>query len=152
MSNAVLDNLERIAEELSKKTAKAGWFSSAVYPENGQQAAYIATIHEFGDTAHNIPPRPFIRPTIATKKAEWASIVTGLFRQGIATNTLPDVLEVIGLTMEGDIRQAIADVVSPPLQPSTLKARKRRGNNNDKPLNDTGYMIASLTSVVSERE
>lgn len=152
MSNAVLSNLTRIAEELNKKTAKVGWFPTAVYPENGQQAAYIAVIHEFGDPSHNIPPRPFMRPTIATKKTEWAGIVTGLFRQGMTTGELPDVLEVVGLAMEGDIRQAIADVTNPPLKPSTMRARKRRGNNNDKPLNDTGYMIASLTSVVSERE
>lgn len=151
MSNAVLDNLERIAEELGKKTAKVGWFPTAVYSETGQPAAYIATIHEFGDPGHNIPARPFMRPTIAAKKGEWSGIVKGLFRQGMNSGEMPDVLEVVGLAMEGDFRQAIADVMTPPLSQRTLAARRKRGNNSDKPLNDTGYMIATLTSIVDDR-
>jgi hypothetical protein len=50
--------------------------------------------------------------------------------------------------MQGDIRQTITEITTPPLSEFTLEQRLERGNSSEKPLNDTGYMLATLTSVV----
>src|SRR5690606_12567931 len=68
---------------MGNKQAKVGWFESAKY-ENGTQVATVAATHEFGTTKAGrnhttvIPPRPYFRPTIAEKQAEW----TGIAEQG----------------------------------------------------------------------
>jgi hypothetical protein len=151
MSSALFNRLIQIANDLENKQVKAGFLESSVYPD-GQSVAYVAAINEYGCPEKNIPARPFMRPTVAEKQGEWVGIVNGLIKQGIDTGVMPDVLETVGLAMQGDIVQAIADIKTPELSDRTLAARRKRGNGSSKPLNDTGYMIASVQSVVSERD
>lgn len=152
MSSALFNRLIQIANDLENKQVKVGFLESSVYPDDGQSVAYVAAINEYGCPEKNIPARPFMRPTIADKKGEWVGIVNGLIKQGMQSGVMPDVLDSVGLAMAGDIKQAIADVKTPPLSAGTLAARRKRGNGSSKPLNDTGYMIASVQSVVSERD
>jgi hypothetical protein len=149
--SSLLDRLLEIADDLENKQVKVGFFESSVYP-TGETVAEVAAQNEYGNPEEHIPARPFLRPTIANKKAEWAGIVNGLIRQGIQTGVMPDVLETVGLAMQGDIVQAIADVQEPSLSKRTLAARQSRGNDSTKPLNDTGYMIASVQSIVDRRD
>ena len=151
MSSALFDRIIQIANDLENKQVKAGFLESSVYPD-GQSVAYVAAINEYGCPEKNIPARPFMRPTIAEKKGEWVGIVNGLIKQGMQTGVMPDVLETVGLAMQGDIVQAIADIETPPLSSSTLASRRSRGNGSTKPLNDTGYMIASVQSIVDGRD
>ena len=142
----VLGNLERHLAELEKsltdKKAVVGWFPTAVYP-SGEPVALVAAKNEFGDRI--TPPRPFIRPTISDKKNEWSEILGHLIKQG---RTGEESLELVALKMQGDINSAIIEVTEPELAESTLATRKKRGNSSDKPLNDTGYMMATLIGVV----
>ncbi len=145
-ARVVLDKLERHLAELEKtltdKKATVGWFPSAVYP-SGVSVALVAAKNEFGDRI--TPSRPFIRPTISDKKNEWSKILGHSIRQG---RTGEESLELVALKMQGDINNAIIEVTEPELAESTLAARKKRGNSSDKPLNDTGYMMATLTGTV----
>lgn len=143
-------------QTLEKKVAKVGWFEKSRYPEPPNvPVAYVATIQEFGDPTHNIPPRPFMRTTIASKKTEWAD----LMKQGVASilkgNTkIENVMDAIGLKAAGDIRKTISLIQEPPLSPRTIAARlaKRADKKTlgllNKPLVDTGLMIATLTNTV----
>lgn len=151
MASALFDRLIQMANDLENKQVKVGFFETSVYP-TGQPVAYVAAINEYGCPEKNIPARPFLRPTIANKKGDWAGIVNGLIRQGMDTGIMPDVLDSVGLAMAGDIVQAIADVQNPALSDRTLAARRSRGNGSTKPLNDTGYMIASVQSIVDTRD
>ena len=140
--------LQNLVSDLESNTAKAGWFPSAVYP-NGQSAAYIAMIQEKGDPAHNIPARPFIRPAIAEYKQQWSDNLGGMIKSGMSGR---DALELTAVTMAADIQKAIIDVTIPRLKPRTLAARRRRGNNNESPLNDTGYMLSTCIGAVEAKE
>ena len=143
-----LEEYAKKIEELCKKQAVVGWFPDSAYP-NGETVASVALKQEFGD-GKRIPPRPFIRPTIASEKGTWGKIVGKLVDDtGFSAN---DVFESIGLKMVGDIRKTAGLVTSPPLAAYTIAKRNERGNSNEQPLNDTGYMLASLTNTVKNKD
>jgi hypothetical protein len=62
--------LEVALQTLGNKVGKVGWFEGAKYPD-GTQVAYVATIQEYGYSPKNIPPRPFMRPTIVKYRNTW---------------------------------------------------------------------------------
>ena len=55
--------LDRVPEEFDGMVAQVG-FPSGINYEDGTNVAYVATIQEFGAPEANIPPRPFMRPTV----------------------------------------------------------------------------------------
>jgi len=136
----------------SKLQAKVGFFASAHYPD-GTPIAYIATIQEFGFPAGGIPSRSFIRSTINEKKgSDWKKTMAGGGKAVVLGKLAPsDVLEMMALQAEGNIRKKITKITEPPLSERTLAGRRSRGNGSTKPLNDTGAMLAHLTSVVEEK-
>lgn len=140
----VLGNYQKLFADLVTKKAAVGWFPSSTYPEEqgGEKVAAVAFKQEFGDRI--IPARPFMRPTVAKQSKHWGVIVKSLIKPDAQAE---DVMDLIGLRMQGDIRKTIAEITTPPLSEFTLERRRERGNNSEKPLNDTGYMIATLTSV-----
>lgn len=155
-------NLEVALKTLGNKVGKVGWFQGAKYPD-GTQVAYVATIQEYGYSPKNIPPRPFMRPTVTKYTPQWKTIAQIKSRQviqGKATST--DVLEAIGQKAAGQIRAKITQIYTPSLKFSTIQARlSRRGigaksrpytkeeiGNLYKPLVDTGHMLATLINVV----
>ena len=140
-----LGNYQKLFADLAEKKAAVGWFPSSTYPEDqgGENVASVAFKQEFGDRI--IPARPFMRPTITKQSKHWGVIVSHLIKPDAQAE---DVVELIGLRMQGDIREAIVEVTSPALSEFTLEQRQARGNSSEKPLNDTGYMMATLTSVV----
>ena len=108
----------------------------------------FSTTHTIPEHDVVIPPRPFFRPAIAEHKKEWCEIVRLTMKRG---GTVEDALETVGLQMQGDIRDAMDDVVDPPLSAMAIAMRKKRGNNNTKPLNDTGYMRSQITHAVDSQ-
>lgn len=148
-----LDKYQKLFADLAEKKAAVGWFPSSVYPvdpegflgkyqSGGAPVAAVAFLQEFGSKI--IPARPFIRPTVAEQSKHWGVIVKSLIKPDAQAE---DVMELIGLRMQGDIRKKITEITDPPLSEFTLEQRRERGNNSEKPLNDTGYMLATLTSV-----
>ena len=104
-----------------------------------------------------IPPRPFMRPTVAREQDAWL----GLLRSGAkaalkGTVTAEDVMERVSARAAGDIKKTITEVNSPPLAKSTIAKRraalsdKKTIGNLDKPLVASGIMLASVTNVVED--
>lgn len=167
--------MERL-KGFDNRVAKVGWMESAIYP-NGKQVAEVALIQEMGAPGASIPARPFLRPTVDDNKAEWerkfAAGVNAVMRDRISAE---QVLEQMGLLAAGQMRAKLGSGDFLKLSPITLMLRKWRDADSslkvtgktvgaaaaavaagedyslpgmrDQPLNDTGYMIATLTSAV----
>lgn len=161
--------------ELDGFVARVGWFETAKY-EDGTPVGYVAAIQELGSPARSIPPRPFMRPAQIKNEQKWRETANASVTDVLAGKMKPrDAWENLALQVEGDVLQAIVDVDSPALSPLTLALRKWKKMNKDekvtgkivgmvakmlkageidtsgvsiKPLNDTGHMIATLTSNV----
>lgn len=169
-----LKDLQTKVKALNKVKVETGWFETSRYP-NGTPVAYVAAIQEHGYQGGgvNIPPRPFMRPAEAEHGAEWikrAQVNAGKF--------LKDEMSIeassnqLGMQVQNDI---LDKLVGPhePLSRITLLLRKWRDegveidkytvekarqtlaknpniavSSNTKPLDDTNYLIASLTYTV----
>lgn len=137
-------------KELNGLQTKVGWFESAKYPD-GTPVAYVAAIQEFGYPEGGIPPRPFFRPTIEAKQAEWAAAVAVMAKRIAAGRmTAFQAIDALGGAAAGDVRKTISEVVAPELDKRTIAARKRRGNNSEKPLVDTRILLPTLTHVTEQ--
>jgi hypothetical protein len=160
--------------ELDGVVGKVGWFESAKY-ENGTPVAYVAAIQEFGNTVGTpIPPRPFMRPAVAEKRSEWEQIAARGAKDILAGQSdSVSVMKKITLSAQNAVSENIATLTEPPLSPITIGVRKykKQGKKitartigeiarlleegkldlsgvSTKPLEDTGLMSATLTSVV----
>ncbi|TCJ96148.1 hypothetical protein EV694_1700 [Volucribacter psittacicida] len=142
-----------------QKSVRVGVIENQHY-ENGNPVAYIAAIQEYG--SEHIPPRPFFRPTIATKKTTWAGKATALLKRG---NDVESVLEILGEIAAADIVETISNIHSPPLSLATKIARNRKAHQKNakgrrkrpksvsiKPLIDSGLLVTSISSQVVEGE
>jgi hypothetical protein len=155
------NKFDLIVTQLTGKVGKVGWIDNSRYPdENGKQGplvAYVATIQEFGYPAGNIPPRPTIRPAIATQQDKWRKIALKYSKLAIeGKGSVADIFEAVGAVAEGDIAKNIKLLTQPPLSPRTIAARLNRKTDKktigslDKPLIDTGLMLATLTHTVED--
>lgn len=140
-------------DALANMTGKVGFFESAKYAD-GTPVAYVATIQEFGDG--QIPPRPFMRPTIAERSNEWTRQFGGGAASVARGEVSPSqVMDAVCAMAAGDVRKTISQVSEPPLADSTVAARKRRyadkgtTGNLTKPLVDTAIMVNSVTHMVT---
>lgn len=172
------EELAKRLEGFNGRQAKVGWFESAEYP-NGEKVASVAMIHEHGAPGANIPPRPFIRPTFKAQKAKWTEdLEKGAKAVMRGAITAENVLEIVGLKAAGDLRATLGSGAFKALSPVTLMLRKwsdadpnfkKNGTTvgaaaaavaagedystpRTQPLHDTGYMIATCTSVVGNVE
>lgn len=149
--------LIKALKELDGVYGQAGWFESAKYPD-GTQVALVATIHEYGAPAKNIPPRMGLRAMIPEQQGSWARFAAfGAKRVLEGEGTATDAMEIIVSRAAADIRKQIASVTEPPLAPATIKARQARSASGEartatgaKPLVDTGLMIATASGVVGQ--
>ena len=152
-------------KNLGNKSVKVGWFSGAKY-EDGTPVAAIAAQNEYGNPKKNIPERPFLRPTVATKQNNWKKVAEdGALQVLHGKMTIEEVLSLIGSDAVGDIKKTITQIYSPALEESTVLARiarnaglsKRKGRltekaigNVTKPLIDTKHMLNTLTFELSD--
>lgn len=171
-----IDELKKTLADADKKTAQIGWFPSAAY-DDGTPVASVAAMQELG--TKTAPPRPYFRPTISEKKEDWAALVdSGLNAMVNGKATIDQVLNGLSLAVVGDVKESISGPHLA-LSPVTLALRRLRNEGatvgaglvgavagaiargetgagqlgqpygNATPLNDTGYMIATLTHEVS---
>lgn len=153
------DKLERrlldMARRVSKPgTLRVGFLENATYP-SGKNVAMIAAIQNWGAPGAGIPPRPFFSNMVRDKKKYWGDAVALNLRAQNYDATRA--LDLVGLGIEGQLRQSIIDTNSPPLAASTLRKRGYKGapyNPKDpktfraKPLVDTGHMLGSVDHEV----
>jgi hypothetical protein len=160
-------NLATNLKNLDGKVGKVGWIKNSKYPNAPHPPiAYVATIQEYGDPSHNIPPRPFMRPTISQKRSQWMKIAeVGAKKIIQGSLTIGTVLENIGIKAAGDIRKTISLIYHPALAEKTILARIKRNSRLSKikgkipertlgsitkPLIDTGLMFKTLTNSVED--
>lgn len=142
--------------------AKTGWFETAKYP-NETPVATIAYIMENGAVTHvsraagvlqgsggggatYIPPRPFMGPTVAAKGDDWMTLLGQSATVALMGEAKPrDVMEKVALKAAGDVGKTITELKTPPLAPSTIRAK-----GFDKLLVETGLMLQSVTGIVED--
>lgn len=143
--------LQRAIVAMKSKKLRVGWFETARY-QDGTPVAYVAAIQEFGHGA--IPPRPFMRPTIAQQRHAWRDTLSKGAKQVLAERlTFEQMLTAFGMSAAGNVAEGIKAVTAPPLSPATIAARqakKKTPGVSDKPLIDTALMFQSVTAQVSD--
>jgi len=120
--------------------------------------AALAYIQENGAPEVNIPPRPFMKPGVASVQPQ---IAAGLKKAGeFALQGRADAVNRqfhrVGAIGRDAIKAKITDGPFAPLKPSTIAARKSkrksRNNTDVKPLIDTGALRASISYVIREEK
>jgi len=143
--------LEKSLDKLGRKGVAVGFFDTAHYPD-GTPVAYVAAVQEFGSPQNNIPPRSFMRSTAAEQQGNWSSTVAkGAKRVLDGKIDADQMLGQFGMFVAGDIKQKIVEITTPALSDATMRARTSRKADkkpSNKPLVDTGLMLASVESKV----
>lgn len=141
------DLFDRALQDLAKKLdgqphVRVGFLEGSTYPD-GTSTPMVAAILEFGAPARKIPPRSFFRSMVAEKSPAWPKAIGDLLvRNSYDTKKT---LAQAGEAIAGQLRESISTFTSPPLAPSTV-ARK----GFDKPLIDTGHLLASVSYEVED--
>lgn len=112
---------------------RVGFIDSATYPD-GQNVASVAFWNEYGTA--RIPPRPFMRTTIAQNRENWVEMV----RKLVPVHGADLSLLKLGEEMQGKLVFSILNWVEPPNAPYTIK---KKGFN--KPLVEQGIMSRSIS-------
>lgn len=177
------EQVKNFTEDLTKFTVKVGWPEPERYPrpevekqiaaerggpkhksktykhspssKPGELVSVVAYANEFG---HGVPARPFIRPTIKKENAKWSRLMSYELKEALHKKiSVEKAFDIVGQKVEGDIRETITQVYSPPLADATIKARLSKYAKQDKignltkPLVETGYMLNTLTSKVEKK-
>lgn len=144
------------AKNIKDARVRVGWFEESKYDDN-TPIALVAYFQEYG-TKRGIPQRPFMRPAELKNKAKWEQIALQEIKKCIETGRpLTQAMAKLGLVVQGDIAREISSLTQPPLAKSTIKARMRRKGQKkatttiQKPLIDTGAMLAALTNKVEPK-
>ena len=146
--SGIADLIKRV-QEMGKLKSEIGWQDTAKYPD-GTPVALVAQTQEYLVTSGGV--RSFVRPTIASEKGNWSRQM-GIGVKAVANGTrVPlQVFTTIGELAAGDVRMTITQISSPPLADSTKRARAARGLEPEKPLQATGLMLSTCTSIVKEK-
>jgi len=156
ITHKVNANLLGAINELSKKRLAVGWGKNQKYPD-GTPVAEVAAVQEFGSPADKIPPRPFMRPSIAEYQDKWVKSLVFTANKVFQKDMSVAVgYRLMGDVVSGDIRKTISQIWSPKLAKRTIQARKAKLADGgkaatagiEKPLIDTGLMLSSLTSEI----
>ena len=118
------------------------------YPD-GTSVIMVGTVQEFGSPARNVPARSFLRSTIVENKNEYNAFMKKAAKKiakSIEANKgkiktpsqgVAEVLNLLGLKTQADVRQKMTDISSPIL-------KDREGN----PLVDTGHLRQAINYQV----
>lgn len=133
------------SSQAKESHVKVGILGSAATKSQAEGISIIelAAIHEFGSPAAGIPERSFIRRTLKERESEIAKITAVLAKKFIRGElTLERALNQLGAQVAAMIKNTVTagEHIPPPLKPATVR---RKGS--DRPLVDTGRMIAAVT-------
>ena len=142
--------VERFKAAAKVNGVSVGYRDGERYPD-GAELGMVARAQEFGTP--RIPPRPWIRPTLDSRKGHWARMVaTALKTTAKTEDALRKMWRDRGKAAVVNLQQRIDKVNAPPLSAQTLAKRKARGNSSEKPLVDTRKMRDSLAYRVAGEE
>lgn len=131
-------------------TLSVGVFSEATREGSKTTVAQYASYNEFGTT--KIPPRPFLRPTLAERQEEWTEAVKGSASASLKSGQFNNrsILELIGEGAVKDVKAKIMSNVPPPNAPATVARKKAKGIEPIRTLYETGLMHASVEYKIEE--
>ncbi len=137
------DKLDAKLAEIAAKVAKGGvlrvgFLEGATYPD-GTSVATVAALLNFGISNGKV--WPFFTNMIRDEAPGWGSKLAGLLEAN--GYDVDNALNLMGLGIAGQLRQAIVDMNEPALDPRTI-ARKGFA----KPLVDTSNMFNSIDHEV----
>lgn len=170
--------LAKALKDLDKANVRVGWFESSKYADDNQTpVAYVAAINELGPHARPFM-KPTADARDAEWSQLMLQLSRQVVRGKMS---VVDALTAVGLQVGGDIQKTIATISDPPLSLVTLVARKYKDEGlaitgatiggiveyinrvgeaearsyvsgiSDKPLNDSGYMLATTSFSVNGR-
>ncbi|MDC9591151.1 hypothetical protein PSI23_18120 [Xenorhabdus sp. XENO-10] len=117
--------LERIANTPTIQI-QAGVLAGATNEDTGEKIAPYAAANEFG--TRNIPPRPFMRSTIANKSDEWAQLIASQIRGRLQdAGGVEAAFNTLGMVMAADIKDSIEQSLPPPNAPATVAKKTKKG-------------------------
>ncbi|REF28689.1 hypothetical protein BDD26_3639 [Xenorhabdus cabanillasii] len=117
--------LERIARTPTIQV-QAGVLAGATNEDTGEPIAPYAAANEFG--TRNIPPRPFMRSTIADKSDEWVQLIASQIRGKLQdANGIEAAFNTLGMVMASDIKDSIEQTLPPPNAPATVASKIKKG-------------------------
>ena len=142
--------LERIPDELEGKEVHVGWLGN-INEENGTPVSYVATIQEYGDPSHSIPPRPMLEPTMRNNHEAYLKFLK-LAAKRVQDKQVSgdDALHELGERVTADIVKTIYSITSPALSPITLMLRKMKDKNPD--LKVSGKVVGEAAAKVAKNE
>lgn len=93
-----------------------------------------------------IPPRPYIRPTVAKNRDAYARYVQRLAERVVeGESDKAAMLGLLGQRVQADVRKTIRALKTPPLKAATI-----RHKGSDKPLIDHGNLLRSINYQVDD--
>ena len=144
--------LEKFIKQAGKQKMVAGFINEDDEYPDGEKVAAVAYDNEYGVVQNNQPPRPFMRPALASGGKKWIKMfggsIDGIFRGGL---DIVGIYGMLGDQVVDDIRAKIKAVNSPKLAPMTIAMRQAKGNDSIKPLEDTHQMYNSVKSKVENK-
>jgi hypothetical protein len=144
-----LDEINKRLEAFKTKAIQAGILGGQY--EDGTSIAYVGAIQEYGAPEANIPPRPFMRSTVAAEKGEWKKhLANGIAAVAAGQLTAEDLMNQVGSLMAGDIQKTISTITEPALSPITVMLRGMR--SNDRGLVVTGKTVGEAARRVADGE
>lgn len=150
-----LDDLMKQIKSLTQSRVLVGVPAGETDRQGGEPItnAALAYIHDNGAPEVNIPARQFMAPGIAAAEDRiTTALKTGARGALLGDKDAADIaFNKAGLIAQSSIRSKINEGVPPPLAPSTLADRRRRGRTGEKPLIDTGQLRNSITYVVRKK-
>ncbi|WP_010508406.1 hypothetical protein [Komagataeibacter europaeus] len=119
------DKMKAALEKLSQKvrsgaTLQAGYLEGATYPD-GTPVAQVAAWDEFG--TKTAAPRPFMRNTVAAHSGQWGAALGAALKQ--TDYDAKKSLNVVGMVIEGQIRDEISALNEPANAPLTNLLKDR---------------------------
>ena len=122
MSDAVTAKLKELAAQASG-TVKIGFIDSDQAP--------IAFWNEFGHKGRfPAPPRPFFRTMVANDSPKWPEMMASKLRRTHMDGK--QTLREMGEHIDGELKESITKLESPPLSKTTLRLRLKFGNHPEK--------------------
>jgi len=147
-------DIKKAIQNAKNINAKVGFFSSSKY-EDGTPVAQVAIQNEYGNPQKGQPPRAFMRPAMDNQDV-WKKLFLKASKISFKTGDFRKPFQLVAMTVQGNIKENIANLTSPALAQSTIDARKRRNSNKnpaktiEKPLVDTGYMLSQVQYEVTK--
>jgi hypothetical protein len=147
------DKLQKKLEEIAKGLAsgslvRVGFLEGATHTHSDLPMAAIAAIQEFGAPAAGIPPRPFFRNMVAEYSGDWGEQLAGQLTEH--DYNAFRALNMMGLALQGELRQSMTDLDNPPLSPVTLMLRKMQMAPENRVI--TGKVVGEAAARVAAGE